>query len=580
MTSPSDPVLAGAPTCRGGQDLYSRSSVGGGFAALFTSTLTPGECGGSLFAGASADGSHVLFQSEAALVAPAVPATGSGNELCYFNCNLYESVGGSTSLVNLLPGSGGVDTAATFGGQSGTGYHSNEPDLSNVISADGSLVVWSDVGTGIIYVREGGVSTVQISAGAARYWTSSRDGRFVFYTEGERLLRFAVESGAREELAGAGAGVQGVVGTSEDGTYVYFVADGVLAPHAAPGSCESAYPGGTEEAEAARCNLYVVHVGEPVRFLAMLAGSDDNLGGLGGSRSEVFGDWQSDLGSLTAEVAPNGQSVAFSSTLPLTGYDNVAATDPRHRAIPELFVYEWEAGGGTVYCASCALDGVPPTEDVVVREEAEPREYKFGAWVHPSTWVTYMQRWLSDDGSRVFFDTAQPLVPQDTNRLTDVYEWERDGAGGCGQSSGCIYLLSGGSSTDDSFFLDASASGDDVFFMSRAQLVPEDREENFQVYDARAPHVPGEAVGFPPVAGATCGGADCQGPAPVAPGFGTPASVTFGGSGNLPAPGPAAVKPKPKKAVVCRRGFARKHGRCVRVKARSRARHAAAKERR
>jgi len=562
--------------------------VSGAFAALFTSTLTPGECGAPLFAGASADGSHVVFQNEAALVAPAVPAAGSNSEFCYFDCNLYESVGGSTSLVNVLPGGGGVDTAATFGGQSGTGARGNEPDLSNVISADGSLVVWSDVGTGIIYVREGGVSTVQVSAGAARYWTSSRDGRYVFYTEGERLLRFDVESGAREELAGTGAGVQGVVGTSEDGTYVYFVADGVLAPHAAPGSCEPVYPGyaeeeakGREEERTARCNLYVLHVGEPVRFLAMLAGSDDNLGRLAGGTPGVFGDWQSNLGTLTAEVAADGQSVAFSSTLPLTGYDNVAATDPQHRAIPELFVYEWEAGGGQLDCASCALDGTPPTEDVVVLEESE-QEYKLGAWVHPSTWVTYTQRWLSDDGGRVFFDTAQPLVAQDTNGLTDVYEWERDGVGGCGQSGGCIYLLSGGSSTDDSFFLDASAGGDDVFFMSRAQLVPEDGEENFQVYDARAPHVPGEAVGFPPVAGASCGGADCQGPAPVAPGFGAPSSVMFGGVGNLSAPGPVVVKAKPKKAVVCRRGFARRHGKCVRVKAKAkpRAKHAKAKGRR
>ncbi len=580
FSSSDQPPLAGAPTCRG-SDLYSRASAGGAFAALFTSTLTPGECGEPLFVGASADGSHILFQTTAALVSPAVPTAGPVfGEFCYYNCNLYESVGGVVSLVNLLP-DGAVDTTATFGGPSGNGHESVEdlPGLSNAISADGSRVVWSDASTGVIYVREGGVSTVQVSAGAARLWTASVDGRFVFYTEGERLLRFDVESDAREELAGAGAGVQGVVGTSDDGSYVYFTANGVLAAGAASGSCAAAYSGGSREEEEARCNLYALHSGEPVRFIAALAGSDNNLYELAGTGRSVLGDWQSDLGSKTAEVTPPGLSVAFSSTLPLTGYDNVAASDPEHRAIPELFVYEWEAGGGRLYCASCAPDGAPPTEDVYRREGIQA-EYESGAWVHPSLWGTYIQRWLSADGNRVFFDTAQPLVPQDTNRLTDVYEWERNGAGGCGQPGGCAYLLSGGSSIDDSFFLDASVSGNDVFFMTRAQLVPEDGEESFHVYDARAPHVPGEAVGFPPVPGAVCGGADCQGPAPVAPGFGVPASVAFGGVGNLPPPVPVVLKPKAKKVVVCRRGFARRRGRCGRVKAKPRAGHAKAKGRR
>ncbi len=564
LASPDKPPLAGAPTCGEGQhDLYSRSSVGGGFATLFTSTLTPGECGRPLFAGASADGSHVLFQTEAALVSPAVSTAGpafSANSLCTYDCNLYESVGGAVSLVNLLPG-GGVDMAATFGGPSGNGDPGEDrPDLGNAISADGSRVVWSDVSSGVIYVREGGVSTVQVSAGAARFWTASVDGRFVFYTEGERLLRFDVESGVREELAGAGAGVQGVVGTSDDGSYVYFVADGVLAAGAAPGSY----------------NLYGLHVGEPARFIATLAGTDNNLPVLGTGYG-LFGDWQSDLGSRTAEVTPSGLSVAFSSTLPLTGYDNVAVSDPAHRAIPELFVYQWEAGGGRLDCASCAPSGAPPTEDVAFKMG----EYVLGGWVHPSTWGTYMQRWLSADGSRVFFDTAQPLVSRDTNGLTDVYEWERDSVGGCGQPGGCVYLLSGGSSQDDSLFLDASVSGDDVFFMTRAQLVSEDRDESFHVYDARAPHVPGEAVGFPPLPGAVCGGADCQGSSPAVPGFGTPASVAFGGVGNLPTPAPGVVsKSKSKRVVVCRRGFTRRRGRCVKVKVRPRAGHAKAKGRR
>ncbi len=571
LSSPDRPTLAGAPPCAGA-DLYSRTSADGAFAALFTLTLT-GRCGSPLFAGESSDGTHVLFQTSAALVAPAVPAPGpEAGEFCYYNCNLYESVGGVLSVVNLLP-DGSVDTAATFGGPSGNGDRiiENLPDLSNAISADGSRVVWSDVNTGIIYMRVGGVRTVQVSVGAARFWTASSDGRFVLYSEGERLERFDVESGAHEELAGAGAEVQGVVGASEDGSFVYFVANGVLAAGATPGSCQAPQPRGSghrEEEEVERCSLYVLHVGEPVRFIATLAGADDNLlniiegtGGVG-----FLGDWQSDLASKTAEVAADGRSVAFSSTLPLTGYDNIGPVtqlirNGQRTPIPELFVYGWKPGGGQLDCASCAPSGAPPTTDLGGGPHAG---YELGSWVRSSMWETFMGRWFSSDGSRVFFDTAQPLVAQDTNHLTDVYEWERDGAGACRQSDGCVYLLSGGSSNDVSLFLDASASGDDVFFMSRAQLVAGDRDDSFHVFDARAPHVPGEAVGFPPVPGAACSGADCQGSPQAPPMFGTPSSATFRGAGNL-APPVSAAKPKPRsKPKACRRGFVKKHGKCVR----------------
>ena len=44
-----------------------------------------------------------------------------------------------------------------------------------------------------------------------------------------------------------------------------------------------------------------------------------------------------------------------------------------------------------------------------------------------------MLRLISSDGSRVFFETQQPLVPEDENGLLDVYEWERAGAGFCHQ---------------------------------------------------------------------------------------------------------------------------------------------------
>jgi hypothetical protein len=173
-----------------------------------------------------------------------------------------------------------------------------------------------------------------------------------------------------------------------------------------------------------------------------------------------------------------------------------------------------------------------------------------------------MRRWLDQDGTEVFFDSSQPLVPQDTNRRQDVYEWEREGAGSCphGAPGGsCVYLLSGGTNLDNAFFVDADASGENVFFTSRAQLVPQDKNDRFDLFDARV------GGGFPEVSLA-CTGSGCQGVPPAPPIFATPSSVTFSGVGNFPyAPPPRSGKPKPKSAK-CKKGFIKKHGKCVKAK--------------
>ena len=46
-----------------------------------------------------------------------------------------------------------------------------------------------------------------------------------------------------------------------------------------------------------------------------------------------------------------------------------------------------------------------------------------------STYARYQSRYLSDDG-QVFFDSADDLVPQATDGLMDVYEYEPAGVGG------------------------------------------------------------------------------------------------------------------------------------------------------
>ena len=163
----------------------------------------------------------------------------------------------------------------------------------------------------------------------------------------------------------------------------------------------------------------------------------------------------------------------------------------------------------------------------------------------------FLTRNLSEDGSRCFFQTQEALVSQDKNRQTDVYEWEREGAGGvdgCSSASatfsassgGCLYLISTGESGDPSYFGDASADGSDVFFFTRQALVGQDRDENDDVYDAR---VEGGIAAQNPLPQSSCTGEGCLAPVAPAPAFLVPASATFAGAQN-PAWRPVA-KPKP-----------------------------------
>jgi hypothetical protein len=132
---------------------------------------------------------------------------------------------------------------------------------------------------------------------------------------------------------------------------------------------------------------------------------------------------------------------------------------------------------------------------------------------------------MSDDGRRVFYQTATALVPQDTNGQTDVYEWTPSG----------VSLISSGRSHEASFVLDNSASGDDVFFATTAGLDPRDTDGSYDVYDARV----GGGFKLAEVA-APCEGDGCQGQVSKAPSLMGPGGAGVSVSGNQPPAGGSA----------------------------------------
>src|SRR6202040_2045976 len=131
------------------------------------------------------------------------------------------------------------------------------------------------------------------------------------------------------------------------------------------------------------------------------------------------------------------------------------------------------------------------------------------------------QRYLLDDG-RLFFQSEDALLPQASNGTRNIYEYEPDEVGDCRSAGGCVRLISSGTSSVKSYFVDASASGRDVFFITRQQLTPQDGDEGLDLYDARVEG--GFSIAVPP----PCGGEACRPPVTPAPAiYGAPPSVTF-----------------------------------------------------
>jgi hypothetical protein len=108
--------------------------------------------------------------------------------------------------------------------------------------------------------------------------------------------------------------------------------------------------------------------------------------------------------------------------------------------------------------------------------------------------------------------------------------------------------------------VDASENGDGVFIASRTKLVPQDEDEGVNLYDVRVD-------GARPLSEVECSGTGCQGVPPAPPIFATPASVTFNGPGDFPAPAPE-VKKVTKKTVKCAKGKYLSHDKCVKSKSR------------
>jgi hypothetical protein len=345
------------------------------------------------------------------------------------------------------------------------------------------------------------------------------------------------------EEAGNGAEVQGVLGVSVDGSRVYFVANAVLddAEAATPGNCH-----GSVRSTTGSCNLYLWEEGGPITFVARLKGGNlpsTDTANWEGTPVGVFGS--EGYAEKSSRLSEDGSTLLFRSTEKLSEFNN--------EGTPELYRFRVGDLKG-ISCVSCPPGG-EAGEGPLLGSNSFPGMGPVGS-------IPTTSRNLSADGNKVFFETAEALLPADTNAqggcpffhtyrvCMDTYEWQAPETGGCNEaspnynpaSSGCIYLISTGKSKFPSLLADASASGNDVFFFTRQSLVGQDEDKLQDVYDARVGG--GLASQNPPPPNPCSSPEACKGTVPPPPAESTPGSATFIGPGN---PVPKHKKQKAQK---------------------------------
>ena len=231
----TDPALA-VGAVEGWQNLYKRQLCdGNGIEAL--SIVEPPE--GSRIEsytpnvmGLSDDGACVVFQVRGGFAE---------------GINIYENCNGSVTPINIEP-DGEPTSQAAVGTAAGDGAP-RTGTVQNAVSANGSLVYWTEAqtGEGTLMLRRnagmpqsevvagectelGKACTVPVSGtvgpGAAHFWTASENGQTAVFSLGNALYEYDAASETSRKIAG---GFVAFMGASGDAKRLYFISEEQLA---------------------------------------------------------------------------------------------------------------------------------------------------------------------------------------------------------------------------------------------------------------------------------------------------------------------------------------------------------------
>jgi hypothetical protein len=399
------------------------------------------------------------------------------------NGNLYEWSAGILRLVTILPEA--VEEPAPAGGTLAQG-------VMPAVSDDGSQVVFKANGYPGLFLRSNHVKSVEVSEtqkvppnvnppAEAKPVGIAPDGSEVFFTSASELTDDA--------YTGRTAGLPTDAGSD---LYSYDVSSGVLTDLTVDTKPADAATGANVEA--------VLGASRNAEYLYFVATGDLATGATSGERN-LYVEHDGDIEFIATDpepgahfyVTPNGLHAAFSTSEPIGGYDNAGFAE----------VYRYGYGEG-IECASCRPDGEPPNAPASIAGRA-----------------------LSDDGTRLFFQSADAVLPAAQSAAANVYEY----------LDGQVHLLTPGEG-DPAILLGGSASGDDVFIASFEELSPQGQGKVFAIYSARVNAV----VPGPDESKFVCQNEGCRGPASV------PALEVASGSASFEAP--AKISAPLEKAVA------------------------------
>jgi hypothetical protein len=353
-----------------------------------------------------------------------------------------------------------------------------------------------------LYLRYDNSETFEIGEGVT-FAGVAEGGNRIFYVEGGKLLRF---DALTEEVTPFSTGTVTPVNVSPDGSAAYFISTGFLTTAANPNGVK---------AKAGKENLYLSEEGA-ISFVGTVTerdvdgtpGATEQVDGLGLWTVSVEPPSPGRLANVPARTTPDGDVLLFQSRAPLTGFDPDGHPQ----------VYRYDSSNEELDCLSCN----PTTSSASGDASLQSAQRGTFALFYPTAWLENLRA----DGRRAFFQSIEPLVPGDTDGLQDVYEWEKQGVGGCTLLDGCVYLITSGHSIRDDYLWAVDKNGDNVFVLTSDLLVPADADETVSIYDVRA------GGGFPDATPPpNCQGEGCRPqilPPPALPGASTP----VGGSGD------------------------------------------------
>lgn len=561
-------------------------------------TTLDGRSPTAVYAGGSGDLCHLLFNHVSGPLLPEATETDVPQQLLY---EVDRGCGGGSPALRLVGLNNShrniTSTCEVVPGATETYASIPEKSAFNAIADGGSEIFFT---TGVskvcehqLFVRLGGVRTLEVSrpldvslpfggcvgegsipgevpceGGGTRpnstFVGASEDGSKVFFRTSASLVAGDSDTSSDLYMASIGcpsaedpceparkevlsltqvshgaesANVQGVLRVAPDGSRIYYVATGNLLDG---GEREALEARGRPVPAVGADNLYMYDsVTDRTVFVADLCSGPQSSGTArdiscpsnliagAGARNDTS-LWE--RGEVQS-AGHDGRFLVFTSYAQLTSDDTDTARD----------VYRYDAETGDLTRVSIGEAGA----------HANGNDSLFNATILAGHWGESVQwqyemdnRAITEDGSRIVFETAEPLSGKATNGLVNVYEWHEEGASG-----GDVSLVSSGSGEESIEDATISLGGRDIFFVTSQGLVKEDGDGAIDVYDARI------GGGFPtPLSERQpCEGDACQGPLTNPTPLLVPGSVSQAPGESAP-PSNTAKPPKKKaKRVVKKR---------------------------